>query len=210
MIDPAATSGFDLGLVSPCCHPLLYFIPMCHKLSDHGDDQTPSASPTCPPHASKQHPTGLGGKLWTTMGGGLEAGFNPWPWFHASSPSLQLLSRSSLLTKLRCSEHGLHLQPLTQLKLLLRHLPLPHPSSPMPPAFLSHNPENAFFFLLVFKSCLIVPGRMGRASDRTIQMPFSQDVRWSSQGRKMLTVGFPQQAALCSSHSLPLPSRLSC
>lgn len=77
-------------------------------------------------------------------------------------------------------------------------------------SFLSHNPENAFFFLLVFKSRLIVPGRMGRASDRTMQMPFSQDVRWSSQGRKMLTVGFPQQAALGSSHSLPLPSRLSC
>lgn len=89
--------------------------------------------------------------------------------------------------------------------------PLARPSSPMPPAFLSHNPENAFFFLVFFffKSRLIVPGRMGRAAGRTMQVPFSQDVRWSSQGRKMLTVGLPQQAAFGSSLSLPLPSRLS-
>lgn len=83
-------------------------------------------------------------------------------------------------------------------------IPLARPSSPMPPIFLSHNPENAFFFL--FKSGLIVPGRMGRAAGRTMQVPFSQDVSWSSQGRKMLTVGLPQRAAFSSSLSFPSPA----
>lgn len=56
---------------------------------------------------------------------------------------------------------------------------------------------------LFFKSRPIVPGRMGRAASRTMQAPFSQDVRWSSQGRKNAYDG--ASSACC----LPLPSRLS-
>lgn len=44
---------------------------------------------------------------------------------------------------------------------------------------------------------------MGRAAGRTMQAPFSQDVRWSSQGRKNAYGG--ASSALC----LPLPSRRS-
>lgn len=81
--------------------------------------------------------------------------------------------------------------------------PLAHPSSPMPPALLSHNPTKASSFFFFFKSRPIVPGRMGRAASCTMQAPFSQDVRWSSQGRKNAYDG------ASSAHCLPLPSRLS-
>lgn len=170
-------------------------------------ERTPSASPAHPTTSQSSILQPWERSFKQPLEAGLEAGFNPWPRVHASSPSPQQLLGPSLPTKLGHSERGLRTQPRRIVALSAPSPPLlAHPTQ-CPLFFFPTTLKRPFFFL--FKSRLIVPGRMGRAAGRTMQVPFSQDVRWSSQGRKMLTVGLPQQAAFSSSLSFPLPSRLS-
>lgn len=103
------------------------------------------------------------------------------------------------LTKLGHSEHGLHRG--TSLLLPCHLPPLPTHPSQCPLLFSPTTLQRPLFFF--FKSRPIVPGRMGRAASCTMQAPFSQDVRWSSQGRKNAYDG------ASSAHCLPLPSMLS-
>ena len=77
------------------------------------------------------------------------------------------------------------------------------PILPNAPCSSLPQPYKGLFFIFFFKSRPIVPGRMGRAASCTMQAPFSQDVRWSSQGRKNAYDG------ASSAHCLPLPSMLS-
>lgn len=174
---------------------------MCHKLWDHSNEQPPSASQHTTPcfKAASYRP---GGKalnnprevLWSLIS-----------CLHNFPPAAAWTKPVDKAGTFRAASPATYAAKAHRYSFCVIS-PLARPSSPMPPAFLSHNPENAFFFFFLLKAAPLFLAGWAEQQAAQCKCPFLRMYVGHPRAGKCLRWGFLSKLPSAPHFPSPFPA----